>query len=384
MRLTVDGWLASQTDEGLFPYGLDFLADSPLEPNRVSPANLIRQAGSASALAQYYQYTRDARLAEPLRRAIAALAARSLPIGKSRSQHWVERTRILSLPFARWKLRSALEQFGLLYSKTGDGRVISSNGTYVTARAGIVALGLLTELVYASASGDNRFAQLRAAWLEGLLSLRIPGQGFREAPTSIDSSPFYDGEGWLALAVYADLHRDDARASAAIAEFDDAMIERYSQNPNPSFYHWGAMAAAQRHATTRDPRFLAFVQEQAGHFFRHFQPRLKPYANNCADMEGLAATLAVLDRSGGGDTALAEQIRRWLSEEAAKLPRLQIKRGQIGMQLGGSAQLQAPRMLNFPGAFLLGVYQPTTRVDAAQHCLSAMIIVERERLRLPQ
>jgi hypothetical protein len=51
--------------------------------------------------------------------------------------------------------------------------------------------------------------------------------------------------------------------------------------------------------------------------------------------------------------------------------------------LGGEARLRAPRMAEFPGAFLAGLYQPSTRVDAAQHCLSAMIMVERDRLQLP-
>jgi len=382
MRLTVDGWLASQTAEGLFPYGFDFLTDSPLEPNRASPSNLIRQAGSASALAQYYQYTRDARLEEPIRRAIASLGRHSLPIGKLPAQDWIESTRILSLPFARWKLRSSLERLGLLYETAGDGKLASPDGAYSSALAGTAALSLLTELRYASASGDNRFAELRAAWLQGLLTLRIPGGGFRETPTSIDSSPYYDGEGWLALAVYSDLHRGDARAASAIGALDAALIEKYSQNPNRSFYHWGAMAAAQRYATTGDARFLSFLQAQADHFFKRFQPRQDPAANSCATMEGMAATLAVLDRSGNGDSALAEQIRRWLSTQDAKLPMLQIKPGQTGMQLAGSAQLQAPRMSEFPGAFLLGLYQPTTRVDAAQHCLSAMTMAERDHLQL--
>jgi hypothetical protein len=59
--------------------------------------------------------------------------------------------------------------------------------------AGTVALALLAELVYANASGDNRFADLRSAWLQGLLSLRIPGGGFRQTPVSIDDADYYNG-----------------------------------------------------------------------------------------------------------------------------------------------------------------------------------------------
>lgn len=383
MRLTVDGWVASQSTGGLFPYGFDFRADRPLEPDRVSPSNLIRQTGTAFALAEYYRYTRDTRLQEPIQRALSAFGRHSLPVGKSQAQYWVERTHVLSLPFARWKLLYTLEHLGLLYEKVGDGKVISPDGNYTGALAGTVALALLAELVYADASGDNRFAELRMAWLQGLLSLQIPGGGFRRTPTLIDDSVYYNGEGWLALAVYSDLHRDDAKAAAALAELDQAMMERYSRHPDPSFYHWGAMAAAQRFTTTRDPRFLAFLQNQAEYFLDQFPGRHNSKGNYCADMEGLAATLAVLDRTGKGNTYLAGQIRDWLSNETTKLPRLQIQPGQAGMALVGEAPLRAPRMLEFPGAFLLGLNQPITRVDAAQHCLSAMTMIERDRLALP-
>ena len=51
------------------------------------------------------------------------------------------------------------------------------------------------------------------------------------------------------------------------------------------------------------------------------------------------------------------------------------------MALGGEAYLRAPRMAQYAGGFLAGVYEPLTRVDAAGHCLSAMVTIERERLR---
>ena len=382
MRLTVEGLIASQSADGLFPYGFDFLDDRPMEPDRMSRANLIRQAGSVSVLAAYYRYARDAQLQEPIRRALSALGRHSLPIGKSRAQYWVERTRLLSLPFARWKLKSTLDRFGLLYENAGPGKVVSPDGDYDGASAGTVALTLLAELVYSNASGDNRFSDLRSAWLEGLLSLRIPGGGFRQTPTSIDDSDYYNGEGWLAVAVYGDLHRDDARTAAELADLDQSMIERYTRAPSRNFYHWGAMAAAQRFATTHDPRFLAFLRAQADLFVAQFQRGLRPDGNHCATMEGVASTLAALNRSGEADTARARALRSWLSREADKLPKLQIRPGQEGMALGGEAQLRAPRMAEFPGAFLLGLYQPSVRVDSRQHCLSAMIMIERDRLEL--
>ena len=382
MQSTVDGLIASQSDTGLFPYGFDFLADQPLEPGRVSPENLIRQAGTASALAEYYRRTHDPRLREPLQRILSAFGRYSLPIGKSRLQHWIEGTHLLSIPFARWRLQTTLLNHGLLYEPVGEGSVISSNGKYDVAAAGTVALALLAELRYADASGDNRYAALRTSWLRGLLDLRIPGGGFRWLPTSIDESSNFNGEGWLALAVYRDRHPTDTAVAAAVDDLDRAMIARYSQQPNPDFYSWGAMAASQRYTTTHDPRFLAFLRGQAQLFLTRFRGRLEGDANHCAEMEGVASTLGVLDAEGGTDELLL-RLQTWAAGEALKLPRLQVRTGQEGLTLADDAKLSAPRMAGFGGAFLMGHYEPTTRVDLMQHCLSAMMMLDRVGTTLP-
>ena len=107
MQSTVEGLIASQLPDGLFPYGYDFLADEPLEPGRLSPENLIRQAGMASVLADYYQRTHDPRLREPNLHLLSALGRHSLPLGKSRVQRWIERAHLLSIPYGRWRLQTA-------------------------------------------------------------------------------------------------------------------------------------------------------------------------------------------------------------------------------------------------------------------------------------
>jgi hypothetical protein len=380
MQLTAAGWTASQS-EGFLPYGFDFLSDTPIEPNRMSAPNLIRQTSSAFAFASYYDYTRDERLRDPLRRALAAFGAHSLPIGKGVSQRMLETARILSLPVGRWKLQSALERFGLLYQPSGDGKVVTPDRQYGNALAGTAALALLTEVLYARASGDESFAHLRTAWLEGLLSLRIPGGGFRQNALSIDDSDYGNGEAWLALAVYGDGHRDDADAMAVLSDVDDALMRRYSEKPSVYFFGWGAMAAAQRYRTTREPRFLNYVRRQGDYFVEQFERRFNSEDNNCAAMEGVSSALVVLKAAGESDSKRVREMQNWLSDEIAKLPKLQIQPGQRGMALGGEAYLRAPRMADYAGGFLAGVYTPLTRIDAAGHCLSAMVTIEREHLR---
>lgn len=379
MRLTVSRWSVTQVN-GFLPYGFDFLSDQPLEPDRVSPANLVRQAFAAFSLASYYDYARDATLAEPLRQALSAFERRSLPIGKGRMQRAVESTRIYYFPFARWKLKTALENLGLLYQPSGTGKVMSSDESYGHALTGGVALALLTELVYARASGDERFARLRTAWLEGLLSLRNPGGGFREHPLSIDESQYSNGEGWLALAVYADTHQDDAASARELADIDDVFLRRYTDHPDDLFFAWGAMAALQRYRTTRDPRFAAYLRHQGDQFLGRFEHRLSSSDNNCATMEGIAAILSALLLSGETESERVRALREWLTQEMAKLPRLQIKPGQQGLGLGGDASLRAPRMAQYAGEFLNGLYEPVTQIDTSGHCLSALVTIQQGRL----
>ncbi|MEA3153224.1 MAG: hypothetical protein QOK44_813 [Betaproteobacteria bacterium] len=380
MRLTADHWIASQSPDGTLPYGFDLLADTSTAPKGDEWANVVRQVLSTYAWAQYYGHSGDRRAREPIQRALSAIGRRSLPIGKSRVQHWIEQTRILSLPAGRWRLQRALDRLGLLYEPAGSGRVVSPNGKYGTAVTGATAVALLAELAYSRASGDHQFASLRSGWLDGLISLRIPGGGLRQTPESIDQDDHYsNGEAWLAMAAYCEHHRGDDRCGM-LEDLDDAMIVRYSARPAPEFYHWGSMAAAQRFKTTGHTRFLAFMQQQGNFFFNRFQPPQVAAANRCASMEGVGAALAVLGQAGAEYAVLAGRMRSWLSNEADKLPRLQIQEGQTRLLLSGDASLTAPRLAAFTGDFLLGLYTPSVQVDATAHCMGAMVTIERDAL----
>jgi hypothetical protein len=380
MRLTADHWIATQSADGTLPYGFDLLADKSTAPNGDEWANVVRQVLSTYAWAQYYGHSGDRRAQEPIQRALSAIGRRSLPIGKSRVQHWIEQTRILSLPAARWKLKQAFDRLGLLYEPAGSGRVVSPNGKYGTAVTGATAVALLAELAYSRASADHQFASLRSGWLDGLIALRIPGGGFRQTPESIDQDDDYsNGEAWLAMAAYCEHHRGDDRCGM-LEGLDEAMIARYSARPTAEFYHWGAMAAAQRFKTTGHTRFLAFMQQQGNFFFKRFEPPYVAAANRCASMEGVAAALPALRQAGGEYSVLAARMRSWLSNEADKLPRLQIQEGQTRLLVGGDASLTAPRLAAFSGDFLLGLYTPSVQVDATAHCVGAMVMIERDAL----
>lgn len=126
------------------------------------------------------------------------------------------------------------------------------------------------------------------------------------------------------------------------------------------------------------------MKQQAEVFVDRFKRQLGQESNNCAAMEGLAATLGVLAASGDESSALAERIRAPLMSEASKLPGLQIQPGQTQMTLGGGAYLSSAHLAPFRGAFLFGKFAPTTRIDAAAHCLSALVMIEEQRLLVPE
>ncbi|HEY7643146.1 MAG TPA: hypothetical protein VH814_25685, partial [Steroidobacteraceae bacterium] len=93
--------------------------------------------------------------------------------------------------------------------------------------------------------------------------------------------------------------------------------------------------------------------------------------------EGLASALGAFDRAGERDTPLARRTREWLAGEVQTIARLQILPGQTGLQFD-HARVEAPRMAQFAGTFLLGLHDPRVRVDMDMHCLSAVAIIERE------
>jgi len=377
MALTFERWTASQKPSGFFAYGFDFLEDSETEKNSMSAPHLARQAGAGAVLADYQLLTGDIRAREPLRTLLAALRSHSLPIGKSPLQTFIEGSRLLSLPIGRYKLHSGLERFGLLYEKQGAGLVLSPNSDYAQAHTGSTALALLAEVRYSKATGDASFADSRRAWLEALIGLRIPSVGFRQVPTSIDHTPYYDGETWLAMAEYHRAFPQDARAAAALADADADLMESYGSAFKLDFFHWGTMAASARYRDTKDPKFIQFVTVQMSAFLQ--RKAKADNDNNCALVEGVADGLAALVDGGAGASELADKARAWIAREMEKAEKLQIKPGQRGLNFA-SAQVIAPRMSEFAGNFLEGTYAPRTRVDLAAHCVSAMIKIQRDAL----
>ena len=321
----VDALLAVQTNDGLFLYDFDFVRGRTSKRN-----SIVRQAGTVYALAEYYGHSRDQRMRDPLRRALAALGRQSVEVG--------------------------------------DGALVSKDGTVDGAKVGATALTLLAEMYYFGTSGDDRFERDRQAWLRGLLALQRPGAGFRRAPGAETESPYYNGEVWLALALHA-LTFESPEVARSLSQVEPYLMATYGQEPHIGFFHWGLMAAHLRWRATGEARYATFVRDQVRNYLEELRPNLNPNANTCYALEGLFPALDMI----AADVALRDALGDRVDREFKKILGFQIRPGQDRLDLGDGTLLISPRLQDFVGAFVAGRKRPSTRIDFTQHCVSALI-----------
>ena len=325
MTRAVDALLAVQKDEGLFAYDFDFVRGKSSKRN-----SIVRQAGTVYALAEYYGFSRDERMREPLRRALAALGRESVEFG--------------------------------------GGAMVSKDRSVAGIRVGATALTLLAEAYYFRASGDGRFEATRRAWIQGMLALRRPGAGFKRAPGDELESPYYNGEVWLALALLARTF-EDPRIEQTLSDFEPYLMATYGGEPHIGFFHWGLMAASMRWRATGETRYADFLRDQVRHYLQVMRPKLNPNANTCYALEGLFPALEPI----GTDAALQTALRSRVQREFQKILGFQIRPGQDRLDLGDGTVLVSPNLQDYVGAFVAGRKRPSTRIDFTQHCLSALI-----------
>jgi hypothetical protein len=327
--LALNHMLERQSADGYFRYEFDFVRGRWSDKN-----NLVRQAGSAYALAEYLQHHDDQRVRAALARALQAFAADSVP----------------------W----------------GDGMLLTEQSSPQKAKAGATALALIAGLWYRQVSGDRSFDNSLHAWRSGLLSLRNPDGLFFSRPGSTKESPYSNGEAWLALAIHGVVFPQDLDVRDTLALVDEAVLEQYGKNADIGFFHWGLMAAAARYQATGDPRLVEFTLAQLRAYLGELRPHLNPNSNSCYSVEGMAAAMQVL-RESDQEEQIRQLLQIRIQAEMEKNVALQIPLGAREIPLGEKRELHSPDLKRFAGAFLNGRARPRIRIDATQHCLSAML-----------
>ena len=321
--------VATETAEGRFFYEFDFLRSHFTEDD-----NIVRQTGAGFVLNQFYLLSGKPGFAEPAARSIAYYAAKSVAVG--------------------------------------DGQLPSEDATREGGRAGAAALALLAELFHSRAIGQGFRPDLREGWFRGLAAQQLADGGIKQRPQDTEADSYATGETWLALAHYADLVPGEPEVSAMLERLEAGVMAKYLAKPDRMFAHWGLMSAAQRLATTGEPRYRDFLEAFGGNYVRTMMPSSASGANTCAALEGLIAAVAALEQHGA--SKVAAEIRTHVE---ARLPgnlALQLAGDGTRLEFGPGRYYEDPKLKNFVGAFLNGAYVLRTRVDSTQHCLSALLL----------
>lgn len=321
--------VATETAEGRFFYEFDFLRSHFTDDD-----NIVRQTGAGFVLNQFYLLSGKPGFAEPAARSIAYYEAKSIAVG--------------------------------------DGQLPSEDGTREGGRAGAAALALLAELFHSRAIGKDFRPDLRQAWFRGLAAQQLPSGAIKQRPQDTEADSYATGETWLALAHYVDHVPGEAEVAAMLQRLEAGVMAKYLATPDRMFAHWGLMSAAQRLATTGEPRYRDFLEAFGGNYVRKLMPATGSGTNTCAALEGLIAAVSALERHGGSD--VAAEIR---SHVEARLPgnlALQLAGDGTRLEFGPGHYYEDPKLKNFVGAFLNGAYVLRTRVDSTQHCLSALLL----------
>lgn len=328
----IDYLTFAQTEDGRFLYEHDFVLSRPSKGD-----NLVRQAGAGFGLGQALTWA---------------------------GHH----------PHMKGVLAKAIAAYGKISKPHKTGALLCHKKTYCPL--GATALALLSELYYFKESGDTTYAPHRENWMRGLLHLRWPEKGFHSSPKQAKESDYYNGEAWLALAMYHEMFSENQEVKNALKSLDTYLVAKYTQAPTLAFYHWGMMASEARYNITKDIRLLNFMVAQTRWMFQ--QRPWKPAAdqNACYMVEGLNATYNVIHdmpQYKALTKKIVGRIRRELDRSAA----LQITKDQKSIALPKGAILTVPELSRFKGAFLNRRADPKVRIDTTQHCLSAFVRGEK-------
>lgn len=252
---------------------------------------------------------------------------------------------------------------------------------------GALALVALAHIEFIAAEPDHpqadRYRDLSNQYLAMLMSLRRRDGHFYPAyharlgrPIRAAPSPFFDGEGLLALAKAVNvLDREDLRAAAvasATAMHRDNFEDVKSASKRLQYYQWGAMAYFEMDASGWPDRRENMQRsvDMASWTARHIRENPPSY-NNAATYEGLIAAWAHAERYD--DQTLAGPLRVQIEEAMVRLTALQVG-GPIPHPF---IQSNPPETDMTRGGVLTNTQTQRLRIDVTQHQMMAAMLARQ-------
>ena len=228
-------------------------------------------------------------------------------------------------------------------------------------KSGAAALLLLSLMYYEKASNDTSFADIRKELANGLVSLFEKDAGIHTSPQNNRTSPYYDGETWLALAVYNSFFPEEKNVAAIMNDLDDTMYKKYYEKYLYSFFHWGSQAASFRYRTTQDKKMLKFLQHQVALYMKS-QPIAAKFST-CSYLEGISETA---DAIRSVDPELYSQIVERM-ETQVEIPRLLQKQAIEKIKFSENKDTE-----KYSGLFIQTPKETKARNDVTQHCMISL------------
>ena len=237
--------------------------------------------------------------------------------------------------------------------------------------SGAAAVMLMQLMFYEKASGDKEYAYLKKSILRCLKDSYFNEEyGFRELIYREGPHPFYDGEVWFALSLYADFFPEDHEYNNWINTVDNIIMRSYREKRHEvkRFFHWGAQEAAQRYKTTKDPKFLDFLKYMFARIqqdmpFKYIEKNM----NSCTYSEGLADLIEVMD-----DPKIRQEALERYDRQMQSVRKLQFLSTTLpdGTTIHPDAQQFVGLFYNQPGDY-------DVMPDTAQHCAIALLKASR-------
>jgi len=367
----VDQLVRTQLTSGLFPYDFDFTTGNETDMGNIEGINLVRQTGAAFALGEYLTHFDHGPARKTLKVFLKNSISNSLPVSKGYTQRTLEWLGF----YNRWQLwhslRQPLYKMGLLFSKQGSAQLVSTGNDYERAWAGATALSIIAAIKYHEATGDTQFNDAINHWKDGLLALKVPRRGFREAPHFLTENPYVNAEAWLAFAELERIFPGDDDSKAFLSELDQYMIQTYGNNHNQRFYSWGMMAAVVRAEVTGDERFTDFIYRMTKFYLDVQNDTNLPNYNSCASVEGLATFVAFMHEQGREKDPLVLRASDYVVQIMDINRKLQIDKRTVEALPNGKRFVE--KLKDHRGAFIMSLKEPLMQVDLTQHCLNTML-----------
>ena len=154
-------------------------------------------------------------------------------------------------------------------------------------------------------------------------------------------------------------------------------MDKYTNEFDIGFFHWGVMAATERYLDTKQIEFIEFSEMLVSNFLQE-RSQVNPNTNSCYMVEGLAAFVLAADRYPEVYTSdIVDRVTQRVEKEMTKNLRTQITGTTIEFS---HSRVESDYLEVFAGGFRNGTYSLRTRIDYSQHCLSALLKLKEVRM----